>query len=250
MANVVLVHGFWLGGWAWRDVAPALRAAGHTVYTPSLTGLGDRVHLASPAVNLATHINDIVNLIGYEELDQVHLLGHSGANVVVAGVADQIPERIAQLIYLDTGPLPSGMGVVDFDGTDERAQKEQLVKEQGAGWQLPVPDWITFGEQQLQGLEPEHFARMERFCVPQPWATAVDPLTLTNPAREQLPKLSLATTFTEGDVQQMVASGVPIFAPYTEPNWRFAELPTGHWPMFSEPAKLAQMLADAVAEKL
>ena len=109
MATFVLVPGFWLGGWAWRDVAEPLRAAGHCVYPVTLTGLGERVQLGGPQVNLDTHIADVVNLLRYEQLHEVVLVGHSYAGTVITGVADQAPERIAQLVYVDTWPLPDGV---------------------------------------------------------------------------------------------------------------------------------------------
>lgn len=250
MSTFVLVPGFWLGGWAWRDVAPPLRAAGHSVYTPTLTGLGERVHLASPAINLETHIADIVNLIRYEELRDVILLGHSGANVVIDGVAERLPERLTHLVYLDTAALPSGVSVADFSSPEERARNERLVAEQGDGWRLPLPDWASLGEHDLAGLDDAASERMRALAAPQPWATVTDAPTLTNPARAALPKLGILTTFTEADVRGMVASGAPIFAALAEPGWRFIELPTGHWPMFSEPARLADILLDVAAGRL
>src|SRR4030088_1762028 len=113
MANFVLVPGFWLGGWAWQRVAKPLRAAGHEVYPVTLTGLGERVHLASPQVDLDTHICDVVNVIEYEDLHEVVLVGHSGGGSVVTGVSDRIPERLSQLVYLDSGPLPDGMSPIE-----------------------------------------------------------------------------------------------------------------------------------------
>src|SRR5688572_12471656 len=101
MATFVLVHGGWDGGWAWRSVAKDLQAAGHEVFTPTLTGSGERVHLASPEIGLDTHIQDIVNVLRFENLSDVLLVGHSYGGMVITGVAEQMPERIDQLIYLD-----------------------------------------------------------------------------------------------------------------------------------------------------
>jgi pimeloyl-ACP methyl ester carboxylesterase len=108
MATYVLVGGAWLGGWCWQRVARQLRDNGHDAYPATLTGLGERVHLASPQVDLETHITDVVKLIEFEDLNEVVLLGHSYAGLVVTGVADRIPERISELVYLDTAPLPDG----------------------------------------------------------------------------------------------------------------------------------------------
>src|SRR5919205_1624459 len=107
MTNYVLVGGAWLGGWCWKPVARRLRDNDHDAYPVALTGLGERVHLASPQVDLETHITDVVNLIEFEDLHGVVLLGHSYAGLVVTGVADRVAERIFQLVYLDTGPIPN-----------------------------------------------------------------------------------------------------------------------------------------------
>src|SRR5262245_38002118 len=120
MATFVLVPGFWLGGWAWRDVAEPLRAARHRVYPVTLTGLGERVHLGRPQVNLDTHLADVVNLLRYEQRHEGVLVGQSYAGTVIPvipvipGVADQVPERMARLVYVDTWPLPDGVAQIDL----------------------------------------------------------------------------------------------------------------------------------------
>jgi pimeloyl-ACP methyl ester carboxylesterase len=101
MATFVLVHGSWLGGWCWQRVTPHLRAAGHEVFTPTLTGLGERAHLLTRDVGLDTHVHDIVNVLEFEELREVILVGHSYGGMVVAGVAECVPHRLARAVYLD-----------------------------------------------------------------------------------------------------------------------------------------------------
>ncbi len=102
MATFVLVHGAAVGGWCWRWVTPFLRDAGHTVFTPTLTGLGERVHLASPEVDLETHIDDIVNVLHFEDLTDVVLVGWSYGGMIVAGAADRAPERVGHVVYFDS----------------------------------------------------------------------------------------------------------------------------------------------------
>lgn len=102
MATYVIVHGGFFGGWRWRTVANLLRAAGHEAYTPTLTGLGGRCHLANPDINLDTHVQDVVGVIECEDLQDVILIGHSSGSMVVTGVVEKIPERLGYLIYLDT----------------------------------------------------------------------------------------------------------------------------------------------------
>src|SRR6266511_4363097 len=101
MAVFVLVHGGFHGGWCWRRVAALLRAAGHEVYTPTLTGLGERAHLATPDIGLDTHIRDVLGVLAFEDLRDVVLVGHSMAGMVVTGVAERAPDRLAHLVYLD-----------------------------------------------------------------------------------------------------------------------------------------------------
>ena len=101
MTNFVLVHGAWVGGWTWRANAQALRKAGHEAYTPTMTGIGERIHLMSPSINLDTHITDILNVIKHEELSDVVLVGHSYGGMVITGAADALPDKITSLVYLD-----------------------------------------------------------------------------------------------------------------------------------------------------
>ena len=99
MATYVLVHGAWHGSWCWKRVRRALQAAGHEVFTPTLTGVGERSHLLSQEINLDTHIHDVVNLIQWEELSDVILCGHSYGGFVISGAADRIPDKIRALVY-------------------------------------------------------------------------------------------------------------------------------------------------------
>src|SRR5271167_902991 len=120
---IVLVPGACLGGWAWREVAADLRSRGHEVHPVTLTGLGERVHLARPEVDLETHIADVVNLLDYEDLSDVTLVGHSYSGTVVTAAADRRPERIAKVIYLDTSPLPDGMAIADVQTAEQRERQ-------------------------------------------------------------------------------------------------------------------------------
>ena len=115
MATFVLVPGGWSGGWIWKKLSPLLRATGHDVYTPTPTGLGERVHLAHSNVNLDTHITDMVNVLIFEDMRDVILLGWSYGGMVIAGVADRAAERLAQLIYFDAVVPVSGQSEYDAD---------------------------------------------------------------------------------------------------------------------------------------
>jgi len=135
-STYVLVHGAWHGGWCWKKVAPALRAAGHEVYTPTLTGLGERAHLANPAIDLAMHIADVVNLLEAEELDKVVLVGHSYGGMVVTGVADRAASRLRRVVYLDAFLPENGKCLLDYLHPDRR----NLINQgQIGGYVDPLP---------------------------------------------------------------------------------------------------------------
>ena len=112
--TIVLVHGAWHGGWCWTRVSPLLRAAGHTVFTPTLTGLGERSHLLTRDVDLDTHITDIVQVLEFEDLENVTLVGHSYGGMVITGVADRASDRISQLVYLDAMLPDNGKAITDY----------------------------------------------------------------------------------------------------------------------------------------
>jgi pimeloyl-ACP methyl ester carboxylesterase len=250
MSTYVLVAGAWLGGWAWQPVTRRLRERGHDVYPMTLTGLGDRAHLATPETDLDTYLAD--NLVEFEDLHDVVLVGHSYAGHLVTGVADQIPERISVLAYLDAGPSPDGAAFMDLQPPPARELIERLVGQAGEGWRIPLPAWEELEQimgASLQGLGPNERARMRAHAAAQPVRTWTQPLSLKNPAREQLPKLLITCSLPLAQVKEMVAAGHPWFAELAGPQWSFLELPTGHWPMFSVPEPLASLLHDLRATR-
>jgi pimeloyl-ACP methyl ester carboxylesterase len=243
MATFVLVPGMWLGGWAWRDVAERLRQAGHSIYPVTLTGLGERVHLGGPQVNLDTHITDVVNLLTYEELRDVVLVGHSYAGNVIAGVADQAPERIARLVYVDTWPFPDGVAQIDTNPPEARQAQEQQVATKGDGWRLPLPSWEELDQgNELRGLGEAERRLMRERAVDQPFGTVTQPVRLKNPAREAVPKTAIWCSLTVEEVQGLITAYPALCSELAKPGWQVIELPTGHWPMFSQPHELAELL--------
>ena len=250
MTTYVLVGGAWLGGWCWQRVARWLRDNGHDAYPVTLTGLGERVHLASPEVDLETHITDVVNLIEFEDLQDVVLLGHSYGGLVVTGAADRMPERISQLVYLDTAPLPDGAILLEKFPLEARERTEDQVQELGEGWKFPMPPPAELANMaSLEGVDEDHLRLLYSRATPQPFGTYTQPLRLKNSAREGLPKLGILCSFSLDQVQEMLASGNPLFRELDGPEWRFVELPTGHWPMFSRPEDLAEILLELPSEE-
>lgn len=244
MATFVLVPGMWLGGWAWKEVTGDLHRRGHTVYPVTLTGLGERSHLGGPQVNLDTQITDVTNLIKYEDLQDVLLVGHSFAANVIAGVAEQMPERIARLIYVDTWPFPDGAAHLDSYPPAARQATERMVAEQGEGWRLPMPAWEELNQgNELRGLGEKERQFMRRWATDQPFGTVTQPVRLKNPARDDVPKTVIWCSMTPAEVQELVIAYPEMGSELTKPGWQVLELPTGHWPMFSKPGELADMLA-------
>jgi pimeloyl-ACP methyl ester carboxylesterase len=239
VATYVLVPGFWLGAWVWRDVAEDLRAHGHTVYPVSLTGLGDRVHLARPDTDLNVHVQDLTNLLHYEDLREVILVGHSYAGSVVTMAADRATDRVARLVYVDTGPLPDGVTQNDFNPPEERERTAAFVAEAGDGWLIPPPAWAELAAE-VSDVDADMLARLTARSVPQPWATATTPVRLTG-AWEKLPRLAILSSFTSAQMLHM-AQSMPVLVHMTGEAWRFVELPTWHWPMVNRVGELAEIL--------
>ncbi|MCZ7597771.1 MAG: alpha/beta hydrolase [Gammaproteobacteria bacterium] len=141
---LVLVHGARHGGWCWRRVRAMLCARGHVVFTPTLTGLGERVHLRRRGDDLDLHVKDIVNVIEYEDLRDAVLCGHSYAGMVITGVADRLAERLAALVYVDAYVPDDGQSVFDLRPAGMTAALLQQVDEEGDGWLMPPTSAAAF----------------------------------------------------------------------------------------------------------
>jgi pimeloyl-ACP methyl ester carboxylesterase len=237
MATMVLVPGAWLGAWAWREVAAGLRAAGHEVYPLTLTGVADRSHLAGPGVDLDTQATDVVRLIEAEELRDVVLVGHSHGGIVAAAAADRIPDRLARVVYVDSGPLPNG--TAEFEMWPEEEQRRVRAHAETDGL-LPPRDWDQAADpQNLAGLGEDALAALRRRSTPQPVAPVTQPMDRAGDPFA-VPATLLACTFPIEQVRAMRAAGHPFFALLAGAD--LVGLPTGHWPMFSEPARLTELL--------
>ncbi len=231
MTNFVLVHGAFHGGWCWSRVAGILRADGHTVFTPTQTGLGERHHLLSPSITLDTFVDDICAVLEAEELHDAVLVGHSFGGVSITGVADRMPERVRHLVYLDSRILQAGQTMLDAD--PERSGAWQRIATQGDGASIPPPPATYFDCPQ-----PEDVAWIGRRLTPHPLGTFISPLNLANPV------------IGNGRPCTYVASVDPIY-PWLEPcrvwaraqpGWGWAEIAAGHDAMVSAPAALAALL--------
>jgi pimeloyl-ACP methyl ester carboxylesterase len=237
VAVFVIVHGAWSGAHAWTWVRPLLRAAGHEVFTPALTGLGERSHLVSRQVDLDMHVQDVVAVLEYEDLREVVLVGHSYGGMVITGAADRMPERMAQLVYLDAEVPGDGQSEYDLLPADERAGYQASAKAKGAGWLIPPP----LPEPLPDDLNPTVRWAMERM-VPQPVATFEQPLRLTNP-----PEAGVSRTYvlcTEGK-EGLEFPGY-VHQARSDPAWRFVELPAGHAAHVTAPQQLTEVLVGLI----
>jgi pimeloyl-ACP methyl ester carboxylesterase len=250
MATFVLVPGAWLGGWVWEPTARRLRQRGHDVHPVTLTGLGERARLGGPEVDLDTHVADVVNLVHDEGLHDVVLLGHSYAGIVVTGAADRIPERLAKVVYLESGPVPDGVAYLDMEDPKAKERDERQVASSGDGWRLAMPSWEELEQvngASLEGLGDAERAWLRDNATDHPFGTYTQPLRLRNAAAAPLPKVLVSSSFPLQQVRQLIAGGHPWFAALAGPEWELLELRTGHWPMASRPGDLADLLADEVA---
>ena len=230
MSTYVLVHGAWHGSWCWKRVRRALQAAGHEVFTPTLTGVGERSHLLSPQVDLGTHIQDIVNCIQWEELSDVILCGHSYGGVVIRGAADRIPGRIGALVYLDAFVPETGQSLHDALHQEMRDQQLDLAKTVGEGWKVPPIPAEAF---QVNAADREW---VDRQCTFQPLQTFRQPLHLTGAGdRIQNVTYILANGWGPSPFPEFHEKAIA-------KGWRTLAIDCGHDVMLDEPEQLTRAL--------
>ncbi|MBI3797110.1 MAG: alpha/beta hydrolase [Deltaproteobacteria bacterium] len=234
MATFVLVHGGWVGGWCWKRVAARLRQAGHEVFTPTLTGLGERAHLLHEGIDLTTHIQDVVGVLQWEELVDVVLCGHSYGGMVITGVADTAPERLRTLVYLDAFLPADGQSLMDLVGPERAASFRDSARTKGAGFRVaPLPA-------EGFGVNRQDRAWIDRQCVDHPLRSLEQKLSLTG-AWGKVPKrvYVYATGWTPSAFTQFYERV------RHDPAWQTATVPCGHAVMVDMPQELTQMLMDA-----
>lgn len=229
----VLVHGAWHGGWCWSRVAQRLRAAGHLVFTPTLTGLGERRHLISPLVNLDTHVSDVVNLMEAEELNDVVLVGHSYAGIVISGVADAAAARLRHLVYLDALLLESGKSIFSTFPPAVVEQRLKAIRDTGAG----VGAVAAFPPSAFGVKDAADAEWVARRLTPQPVGTYQQPLLLKAPLGNGVAKTYIDCTL---DPMANLAAGKT--AVRADSGWKMRSLATGHDAMVTAPGPLADML--------
>jgi pimeloyl-ACP methyl ester carboxylesterase len=233
MSTYVLVHGAWHGSWCWKRVRKALQAQGHEVFTPTLTGLGERSHSLSPQVNLETHIDDVVNLIRWEELSNVVLCGHSYGGAVVSGVADRVPDRIGALVYLDAFLLDDGRSVHDEVPPKDRNAQLEAARAHGEGWKVPPIPAAGFN------VNAKDAAWMDRQCTMQPLAAFQQPLRLSGKMHAVKDVTFVLATGYEG------SPFMPSYERARAKAWKTVSVACGHDVMLDMPEELTTILLNA-----
>jgi pimeloyl-ACP methyl ester carboxylesterase len=241
MATFVLIPGGWCGGWTWKHVTPTIRQAGHEVYPITLTGMGERTHLARPDTNLDTHIEDVVNVLVYEELADVSLVGWSYGGLVMAGVADRVPERLGRLVYLDAAEPRDGQSNYDMAGPETRVEEEDLAQKHGGGWLVPPPDEKAFANPKEPGLYIPDAARRRWFVsklAGQPIQTQSQPVRRRNPRVAAIPHVYFVCT--EGRSAESLARKRESVR--MKPDAKYLEIPANHLALVTCPEKVAAAL--------
>lgn len=226
----VLVHGAWHGGWCWRKVAANLRDRGHTVLTPTLTGLGERSHLMSESITIETCIDDIANLMKWEDLSDVVLVGHSFGGIMVSGVADRLPERVRQLIYLDAVMLEDGRSSLSLSPKEVAEARVEAARVSSGGLSLPAPKASAFGV-----TDDEQARWLESRLTPHPFRTLTSPMRLAHPLGNGLPAGYILCT--DPLYQPLEASHAWVRAA----GWKVIEFETGHDAMVTKPDELSEL---------
>ena len=233
----VLVHGAWHGGWCWRRVADVLMARGNRVFTPTLTGVGDRAHLFSKDISLQTHVEDILAVVETEELSDFVLVGHSYGGFVISGVADALRDRVSHYVYLDASVPPdmspgASFSWADFNPPEAREARLKLVREQGNGVALPAPPPSAFAVTKASDV-----AWLQRRLRPMPVGTYIGTFTF-------------ASSGSNGLKRTYIASSKPPYALLVstrnrirdDNTWSFTTIEAGHDSMVTAPDELASLL--------
>ena len=236
MATFVLVHGAWHGGWCWARVAPRLRDAGHDVFTPTMTGFGERSHLLSPDVGLELNITDIENVLEWEDLDNVILIAASYAGMVTTCVADRMPERIAALVYQNAFIAADGVAQNDLLPDWRREMIEKELAEADDAWRMPPPDPELFGV-----TDPDDIAWIAAKMAPQSAKTFQDKARLTG-AHEAITNRTYirATGYPNSTFDRYLAEA------QADPTWRAEVLDTSHDAMITAANDIVRILLEVV----
>lgn len=230
-STFLLVHGAWHGAWCWKKLTPLLEAAGHRVLTITQTGLAERSHLMSKHITLDIFIQDVINLIRWEELQDLILVGHSFGGNAISGVADRLPGSVRHLVYLDALVLKNGQSPFSVVPREVADQRRKLALDSSGGVSIPVPDPSAFGV-----TDPADRQWIQSKLTPHPLSVYEDTLKLSAAPGNGLPATYIAVT--------------PYYGPTTSSrdyaktrkDWNYVEMDAGHDAMVTSPDPLAKIL--------
>ena len=227
----VLVHGAWHGGWCWRRVADHLEGKGHKVFTPTMTGLGERSHLLSKDIHLDTHVTDIVNVIKWEGLRDIVLVGHSYGGLIISGVADQAQDKIASIVFLDAFVPDNGTSLFDAASPQTRDAITAAVQKKEIALK-PIPSAVF-------RVNEKDRAWVDAQCTPHPIATFTDKAKVAG-GRDKIAKRAY--------IRAKGYPSVPFDAAYDKlkaaGGWKIYEMPSGHDAMVDMPDRLTEILIE------
>jgi pimeloyl-ACP methyl ester carboxylesterase len=237
MATIVLAHGAWSAAWAWKKMRPLFASAGHAFFSPTYTGLGERCHLARPDIDLSTHVQDVLNILEFEDLKDVVLLGHSYGGMVATGVADRARNRIARVVYIDAFAPRDGQSLFDLLGPKGEANMRAGAAKDGDGWKLPLnpmpPD-----------TSPEDAAWAVPRRRPQPIRTFEQKIRLESKEPPPPRHYIYARKNGPGDVFRQFADRAR-----SEAGWTCHEIDASHNPHITCPDALMKVLTEIMALK-
>jgi pimeloyl-ACP methyl ester carboxylesterase len=233
--DIVLIPGFWLDGSSWDDVVPTLEQAGHRTHALTLPGMGSRDADRSE-ITLRNHVDAVVEVI--DSFDpaggKVVLVGHSGGGAIAHAAVDARPDRVARVVYVDSGPLGEG-GVIN----------DELPAENG---EVPLPDWSLFEDADLVDLDEELRAEFRKRAIPTPVHVASDPQQLSDERRYDVPVTVIACEFPSAMLREWMEQGHPYVRELAKiRDVDYIDLPTGHWPQFTRPEELGRVVLSSVA---
>lgn len=230
MSIFLVTHGAWSAGFVWKKMHPLLAAMGHELYTPSHTGLGDRLHLANPNIDLESHITDISSVLFHEDLHDVYLIGHSYGGMVARGVADRVAERLKHVIFLDAFVPKDGDSMLSLATPAQRERWLKSAKEEGEGWRVsPNPLPPDTSAEDVAWITPRRH--------PQPLRTITQPINLGNRALRLPQSFIYCTKIAPGDMFGPFAR-----AAKADTSWRYFEIDASHSPHVTAPEVLARVL--------
>jgi pimeloyl-ACP methyl ester carboxylesterase len=235
VGTFLVCHGAWTSGAMWhRNMVALMSSAGHELVAPTYTGLGERAHLASPEVDLDLHIRDIVEVIRYRDLRDIMLIGHSYGGMVATGVADQLRDRVSQLVYLDAWVPTDERSLLDLMPSARAQSIRSVVAETGDGWKIPPAMPASMGGDSVDAAWAATRLR------PQPFRTFEQPIRLTGtdlPPRTYVRCTRVTPDDRFGPVAAMARA---------DPSWRYREIDSNHAPALTAPVPLTRLLIDCL----